>query len=75
MRKALLAGLGLAILYFACSKEPEITSTKEQGIRFATAQEIENMGGYAINEVDFSKSLKALGNDKEFMDMVRAQSG
>ncbi len=77
MRKALIAGLGLTILFLACSKDSEITTTKtkEQGIRFATAQEIENLGGYAINEADFSKSLKALANDKEFMEMAKTQSG
>jgi len=72
--KALMTGgLGLLILLFACSKEPTST-VKDPGIRFATAQEIVNLGGYAINEADFSKVFNALGNDKEFMDMVRAKS-
>lgn len=75
MRKILAGTMILLLVLSGCKKTEEITVTKEPGIRFASASEIEERGGYAINQADFEKVINAMRNDERFLEDMKALSG
>ncbi|MEN3044671.1 MAG: hypothetical protein ABDH37_05610 [Candidatus Hydrothermales bacterium] len=73
MKRILTGGLVLIFLLSGCKKTDHLNN--EPGIRFATAQEIQNMGGYAINEADFERVIKTMASDEKFLNEMKTLSG
>lgn len=75
MKKLLPIAISILLVLSGCKKTEELTVTRDTGLRFATASEIQNMGGYAINEADFEKVINAIRNDEKFIEDMKTLSG